>query len=324
MKNNILILLVALLLGLMAQMRATAQSYPAKPVRIVVGFTPGGVTDVTARILAQKLTELWGQTVVVDNRPGASGIIGAEAVSKAPPDGYTLLVAPQTSTSVATTLYPKLPYDVVRNIPIITVLGSSPQLLVLHPSLPPRSFKEFIPFAKANFKTLSFGSGGLGSTPHLAGELLNLSLEIKMVHIPYKGENTAVADVLGGQLPLMFSSLPVSLPLSKSGKLRALAITSPQRSPLAPEYPTIAESGIPGFETATWVGLHAPANTPRDLIVRINGDIIKVLNQPDTRERLAQQGIDRVGNSPDEAAAYVKSEIIKWAKVIRAANVRID
>jgi tripartite-type tricarboxylate transporter receptor subunit TctC len=145
-----------------------------------------------------------------------------------------------------------------------------------------------------------------------------------MVHIPYKGENTAVADVLGGQLPLMFSSLPVSLPLSKSGKLRALAITSPQRSPLAPEYPTIAESGIPGFETATWVGLHAPANTPKDLIVRINGDIIKVLNQPDTRERLAQQGIDRVGNSPDEAAAYVKFEIIKWAKVIKAANVRID
>jgi len=324
MKKNVLILLVALLFGLMAQMPANAQSYPAKSVRIVVGFTPGGVTDVTARILAQKLTELWGQTVVVDNRPGASGIIGAEAVSKAPPDGYTLLVAPQTSTSVATTLYPKLPYDVVRDIPIITVLGSSPQLLVLHPSLPPRSFKEFMPFAKANFKTLSFGSGGLGSTPHLAGELLNLSLEIKMVHIPYKGENTAVADVLGGQLPLMFSSLPVSLPLSKSGKLRALAITSPQRSPLAPEYPTIAESGIPGFETATWVGLHAPANTPRDLIVRINGDIIKVLNQPDTRERLAQQGIDRVGNSPDEAAAYVKSEIIKWAKVIKAANVRID
>ncbi|HEV7804105.1 MAG TPA: tripartite tricarboxylate transporter substrate binding protein [Burkholderiales bacterium] len=293
-------------------------------MRIVVGFTPGGVTDVAARIIAQKLTEAWGQTVVVENRAGASGIIGAETVAKAAPDGYTLLIAPQTSTSVATTLYPKLPYDVLRDIPAITVLGSSPQLLVVHPSLPPRTFKEFVAFAKANYKTLSFGSGGLGSTPHLEGELLNLSLNIKMVHIPYKGENTAAADVLGGQLPLMFSSLPVSLPLSKSGKLRALAITSLQRSPLAPEYPTIAESGIPDFEGATWVALHAPGGISKELLARINADVIKVLNLPDTRERLAQQGIDRVGNSPDEAAAYVKSEIVKWARVIKAANVRID
>jgi tripartite-type tricarboxylate transporter receptor subunit TctC len=315
-------LLATVMLGTIAL--AQAQTYPAKSVRIVVGFTPGGVTDVTARIVAQKLTELWGQTVVVDNRPGASGIIGAETVSKAAPDGYTLLVSPQTSTSVATTLYPKLPYDVVRDIPIITVLGSSPQLLVLHPSLPPRTFKEFVTFAKANYKTLSFGSGGLGSTPHLGGELLNLSLDIKMVHIPYKGENTAIADVLGGQLPLMLSSLPVSLPLSKAGKLRAIAITSLQRSPLAPEYPTIAESGIPGFETATWVGLHAPGAISRELLMRINGDVIKILNQADAKERLAQQGIDRVGNTPDEAAAYVKSEIVKWAKVIKAANIRVD
>ena len=319
MKRTIALLIAAVVSG-----PVHAQTYPAKSVRIVVGFTPGGVTDVAARIIAQKLTEVWGQTVVVENRPGASGIIGAETVAKAPPDGYTLLLAPQTSTSVATTLYPKLPYDVVRDIPAITVIGSSPQLLVVHPSLPPRTFKEFVPFAKANYKTLSFGSGGLGSTPHLEGELLNLSLNIKMVHIPYKGENTAAADVLGGQLPLMFSSLPVSLPLSKSGKLRALAITSLQRSPLAPEYPTIAESGIPNFEGATWVALHAPAGINKELLTRINADVVKALNFADTRERLAQQGIDRVGNTPDEAAAYVKSEITKWAKVIKAANVRID
>ncbi|MDB5809409.1 MAG: extra-cytoplasmic solute receptor [Betaproteobacteria bacterium] len=322
MNKSLTFLLAAGVLA--ASTPACAQSWPAKSVRIVVGFTPGGVTDVAARILAQKLTELWGQTVVVDNRPGASGIIAAEMAAKSPPDGYTLLIAPQTSTSVATTLYPKLPYDVVRDIPVITILGSSPQLLVLHPSLPPRSFREFIAFAKANYKTLSFGSGGLGSTPHLAGELLNLSLSIKMVHIPYKGENTAVADVLGGQLPLMFSSLPVSLPLSKAGKLRALAITSQQRSPLAPGYPTIAESGIPDFETATWVALHAPAGISRDLLVRINADVVKAVGQPDAKEKLAQQGIDRVANTPDEAAAYVKSEITKWAKVIKAANVRID
>jgi tripartite-type tricarboxylate transporter receptor subunit TctC len=307
-----------------AAVSASAQDYPQRPIRMIVGLPAGGSTDLMGRLLAAKLGERFGQQVVFDNRPGASGIIGAEAVAKAPPDGYTLLLAPQTSTSVATTLYPKLPYDVVRDIPIITVLGSSPQLLVLHPSLPPRSFKEFIAFAKANYKTLSFGSGGLGSTPHLEGELLNLSLNIKMVHVPYKGENTAAADVLGGQLPLMFSSLPVSLPLSKAGKLRALAITSPQRSPLAPEYPTIAESGIAGFEAATWVGLHAPGGINKDLLTRINTDVIKVLNLPDTQERLAQQGIDRVGNTPDEAAAYVKSEIVKWAKVIKAANVRID
>ena len=303
---------------------AHAQTYPSRSVRIIVGFTPGGVTDVTARIVAQKLTEMWGQNVVVENRPGASGIIGAEATAKAAPDGYTLLISPQTSTSVATTLYPKLPYDVLKDFAIITVVGSSPQLLVLHPSLPPKTFREFMSFAKANYKTLSFGSGGLGSTPHLGGELLNLSLDTRMVHVPYKGENTALADVLGGQLPFMLSSLPASLPQAKAGKLRALAITSLQRSPNAPEYATIAESGIPGFETATWVGLYAPAGLSKEMVARLNGDIVKLLNQPDVKQRLAQQGIDGVGNSPEAALAYVKSETVKWAKVIKAANVHVD
>ena len=304
--------------------QAWAQNYPNKSVRLVVGFAPGGATDVTARIVALKLSEVWGQTVIVDNRPGASGIIGADAVAKAAPDGYMLLVAPQTSTSVAATLFPKLPYDVVRDLAIITVLGSSPQMLVIHPSLPPKTFQEFVPFAKANYKNLSFGSGGLGSTPHLAGELMNLSLNVKMVHIPYKGENPALADVLAGQLPLMFSNLPVAVPQAKAGKLRGLAVTSPQRSPIAPEYPTIAESGIPGFDTATWTALYAPAALPRELVARIHADVVKLLNLPDVSDRLAQQGIDRVGNSPAEAAAYLKSETIRWAKVIKAANMRVD
>ena len=314
--------LLCVLLSICGQ--AWAQTYPNKSVRLVVGFAPGGATDVTARIVAQKLTELWAQTVIVDNRPGASGIIAADVVAKSAPDGYMLLVAPQTSTSVAATLYPKLPYDVLRDLAIITVLGSSPQMLVTHPSLPPKTFQEFVPFAKANYKSLSFGSGGLGSTPHLAGELLNLSLNIKMVHIPYKGENPALADVLAGQLPLMFSNLPVAVPQAKAGKLRGLAITSPQRSPIAPEYPTIAESGIPGFDTATWTALYAPAALPQDLIARIHADVVKLLNLPDISGRLAQQGIDRVGNSPAEASAYLKSEITRWAKVIKAANMRID
>lgn len=298
--------------------------YPNKTVRIVVGFAPGGATDVTARILAQKLSDAWGQNVVVENRPGASGIIGAETVAKAAPDGYTLLVSPQTSTAVATTLYPKLPYDVFKDFAIVTVVGSSPQMLVLHPSLPPRTFQEFVPFAKANYKNLSFGSGGLGSTPHLAGELLNLSLGVKMVHIPYKGENPALADVLGGQLPFMFSNLPVAVPQVKSGKLRGLAVTSLQRSPIAPDYPTVAESGIPGFDTATWNGLYAPSAMPKELIARVNGDVVKLLSLPDVRERFAQQGIDRVGNSSEDAAAFLRSETARWAKVIKAANMRVE
>lgn len=301
-----------------------AQSYPSKSVRFIVGFAPGGSTDITARILAQKLGEMWGQTVVVDNRPGASGIIGAEAVAKAAPDGYTLLVSPQTSTATATSLYAKLPYDVLKDFAIVTVITSSPTLLVIHPSLPPKIFHEFIPFAKANYKSLSFGSGGLGSSPHLAGELLNLALDIKMTHIPYKGENPAVIDTIGGQLPLMFPTLPVAMPHVKAGKLRGLAVTSLRRSSIAAEYPTIAESGIPGFESAAWNGLYAPAALPKDVIARLNADVAKVLQIPEVQERLAQQGIDRVGNSPEQAAVYLRSEIVKWGKVIRSANLRVD
>jgi tripartite-type tricarboxylate transporter receptor subunit TctC len=319
---RLLRLIACLLLCAAAQVHA--QAYPARTVRIVVGFAPGGATDVTARIVAQKLTEAWGQNVVVENRPGASGIIGAEVVAKAAPDGCTLLVSPQTSTAVAATLFPKLPYDVLKDFAAVTVVGSSPQMLVIHPSLPPKTFQEFVPFAKANYQNLSFGSGGLGSTPHLAGELLNLSLNIRMVHVPYKGENPALADVLGGQLPLMFSNLPVAVPQVKAGKLRGLAVTSLQRTPIAPEYPTVAESGIPGFDTATWVGLYAPAATPKELIIRIHGDVIKLLNLADVKERFAQQGIDRVGNSPEEHAAYLRAETARWAKVIKAANVRVD
>jgi tripartite-type tricarboxylate transporter receptor subunit TctC len=301
-----------------------AQAYPNKPVRILVGFAPGGATDVTARIIALKLGEAWNQTVVVENRPGASGIIGAELVTKAAPDGYTLLVSPQTSTAVAATLYPKLPYDVLKDFSTLGVVGSTPQILVLHPSLPPKTFQEFVPFAKTNAKQLACGSGGLGSTPHLALELLNLSLGVKILHIPYKGENPALADVLGGQLPLMFSNLPVALPQVRGGKVRGIAITSLQRSDNAPDIPTIAESGIPGFDTATWNGLYGPAGLPKELVARIGGDVTKVLALPDTRERYKAQGIDRIPSSPEQHAAFLKADITKWAKVIKAADMRVD
>ncbi len=299
-----------------------AQSYPSKPVRVVVGFAPGGASDIVARILAQKLGEVWGQTVVVENRPGASGIIGADAVARAAPDGYTLLVSSQTSTAVAPSMYVNLPYDALKDFAVVTVIGLTPMILVVHPSLPTKTFQEFVPFAKAHAKDLSFGSSGHGGTGHLAGELLNLSLGIRMTHVPYKGEPPALTDVIGGNLSFMFPSLPAALPLLKSGRLRGLGVASLKRSPHAMEYPTIAESGIPGFETVSWNALYAPAALPKEIVARLNADAARVLQMPDAIERLGQQGVDPVGNSSEQATAYLKAETEKWAKVIKAAGLR--
>ena len=302
-----------------------AQTYPAKPVRILVGFAPGGSTDLTARLFQQELNKAWGTQVVVDNRPGASGMIAAELAAKAPPDGYTWLVSPQTSIVVAPLIYKKVPYEPMRDFAPIAVIGSTPQLLVMHPSLPPRTFKEFTAFVKSNAKNLSYASGGFGSTPHMAGELLNTSLRVRIAHVPYKGENPGVVDLLGGQIPYMFSNFPVVFPHVQAGKLRALAITSLQRSPLAPEYPTVHESGLPGFDTATWSGLYVPAGVPRDLVGRINADVMKIANAPDFRKRMLQQGIDQsIADTPDKHAAFLKSELAKWGKVIQEAGVKAE
>ncbi|HYH41907.1 MAG TPA: tripartite tricarboxylate transporter substrate binding protein [Burkholderiales bacterium] len=304
---------------------AQAQSYPAKPVRILVGFAPGGSTDLTARLFAQELNRMWGTQVVVDNRPGASGMIAAELTSKAPPDGYTWLVSPQTSTVVAPLIYKKVGYDPVKDFTPIAVIGSTPQLLVLHPSLPPRNFREFAAFVKANAPTLSYGSGGFGSTPHMAGELFNMSLKVKVTHVPYKGENPGVADLLGGQIPYMFSNLPVVLPHVQAGKLRAVAITSLKRSVLAPEFPTVAESGIPGFDTATWSGLYVPSATPRELVKRINTDVMRIANAPEFKKRMLQQGIDQSdADTPEKHGAFLKAEFARWGKVIQDAGVRAE
>jgi tripartite-type tricarboxylate transporter receptor subunit TctC len=300
-----------------------AQTWPSKTVRILVGFAPGGSTDLTARLFAQELNKLWGTQVVVDNRPGASGVIAAELAAKAAPDGYTWLVSPQTSTVLAPLILKKLPYDPIRDFAPIAVIGSTPQLLVLHPSLPPRNFRAFAAFVKANAGSLAFASGGVGSTPHMAGELLNMSLKVRVTHVPYKGENPGVVDLLGGQIPYMFSNFPVVFPHVQAGKLRALAITSPQRSPLAPDYPTVAESGIPGFDTATWSGLYLPAATSRDLIRRIHGDISRIATAPDFRKRMLQQGIDQSdADTPEKTAAFIKSEFARWGKVVAEAGVK--
>ena len=303
---------------------ATAQGFPSRSARIVVGFAAGGATDVTARLLAMELSKLWGQQVVVDNRPGASGMIGAEIVAKAAPDGYTLLVSPQTSIVVAPLLIKKVAYDSIKDFATVSVVGSTPQLLVIHPSLPPKTFREFAAFVKANEKNLAFGSGGIGSTPHMAGELLNSSLGVRVTHVPYKGENPGVTDLLGGQIPYMFVNFPVAIPHVQAGKLRAIAISSPQRSPLAPEFPTVAES-IPGFDTATWNGLYLPAATPRDIITRIHADVIKVLAAPELKERMLKQGIDQSPlNTPEKHAAFVKAEFARWGKVIKEASIKSE
>jgi tripartite-type tricarboxylate transporter receptor subunit TctC len=302
---------------------SNAQTYPSKTVRILVGFAPGGSTDLTARLFSQELARLWAIQVVVDNRPGASGLIAGELTAKAAPDGYTWLVSPQTTTVVAPLILKKVPFDPMKDFAPIAVIGSTPQLLVIHPSLPPRNFREFAAFAKNNATTLSYASGGIGSTPHMAGELFNTSLKVRITHVPYKGESPGVVDLLGGQIPYMFSNFPVVYPHVQAGKLRALAITSPQRSPLAPEFPTVAESGIPGFDTATWSGLYLPAATPRDIVKRIHGDIYRIMHAPEFKTRMLQQGIDQSpADTPEKHTAFLKSELVRWGKVIQDAGVR--
>ena len=303
----------------------TAQGFPAKPPRIVVGFAPGGATDLVSRIVAQKLGELWGQTVVVDNRPGASGMIAGEIVAKAAPDGYTLLLTPQTSIAVAPALYGKAPYDPAKDFTPITLAGSSPLLMVVHPSFPPKTFAEFVVLAKkGGANALTFGSGGIGSSPHMAGELLAAALGTRMNHVPYKGENPALTDTIGGQIPIMFGNLPVALPYVQSGKLRGLANTAATRSPLAPSIPTVAESGIKGYSIATWSAVLGPAGMPPELATRIQRDIVRVINVAETRDRLVGMGVDIIGNSPEEFSAFLRAEIVRYAKVIKDAGIKAE
>lgn len=316
--------IAALVFAALAAGAAAAQNYPVKPVRIIVGLAPGGTTDIVARTLAQKLGEAWGQNVVVENRPGASGMIGADLVAKAPPDGYTLLISPQTSLAVAPALYGKAPYNTARDFAPITLVGSTPLLMVVHPSFPPKTFQEFTALAKKSGGQLTFGSGGIGSSPHMAGELLSARLGIRMTHVPYKGENPALADTMGGQIPIMFGNLPVAVPHVKSGKLRALANTTAKRSPLAPEIPTVAESGFSDYAIATWYGFLAPTGLPADLIARIQRDVSRLVNQPATRDYLTGIGVDITANSPDEFGAYLRGEIARYTKIVKDAGLKAE
>ena len=308
-----------LLLGLSAP-AVLAQAYPARPVRMVVPFAPGGGVDVTARILARQLTERVKQPFLVENRTGASGIIGTEYVAKSAPDGYTLLVGSQTTQAVVPAMY-KVSYDTARDFTGVTEIARSPLMIVIHPSLPVKTVADLIKLAKARPGELSFGAAS-GGTPHLAGELFKLTAKIDLLFVPYKGEGPAIADAMGGQISMVFSNLPVALPQARGGRLRGLAVTSAQRVPGATEFPTVAESGLPGFEAFTWFGCFAPAATPREIIARLNADSVAALNAAEVKDKMAAQGLFVTANAPEPFNAFVKKEIARWTKIVKDANVK--
>ena len=317
--------LLAICLALAAAPPVWAQaSYPSKPIRMIVPFPPGGLTDFLARLTAQKLSEALGQQVLVENRTGASGMIGADAVAKAPADGYTLLVASPAEIAVNHYLYAKVPYNPERDFAPITLLGVTPLVIAAHPSVPAKNIRELVALAKARPGELGFASPGTGSTQHLTGEMLMSAAGIRLVHVPYKGAGQSIPDVLGGQLPLGVYGLLTIFQHAKAGKIRILAVTTPKRSPVAPDYPTLAESGFPGFDTSLWNGLLAPTATPKDILGKLHAEVVRVLKMPDVVERIASQGAAPVGNSPAEFAAFIASESEKYSRIIKQAGVKLD
>jgi tripartite-type tricarboxylate transporter receptor subunit TctC len=300
-----------------------AGQYPNRPIRFIVPFPPGGGNDIVGRIVAQKLSEELGVSVVVDNRGGAGGTIGTDMTSKAPPDGHTMLVN-NISLAVNATLVPKLPYDTVKDLAPVSLLGRQPNLLVAHPSAPVKSVKDVLALARAKPGQLAYASGGVGTAGHLATELFMLMTKTEMVHVPYKGLGPALVDVMGGRVPLVVSTLASALPQLKAGKLKALAVTTAKRSSFFPELPTMAEAGVPGYDFNTWYMLVVPSRTPRATVERLNAATAKVLGGPAVKEQFASQGLEPTATAAADAAAYLKSEVAKWAKVIKAANVRPD
>jgi len=314
---------LATLLALIAPAAAAAQGYPVKPIRVVVAFAPGGIADFSARSVSQKLAESLGVPVVVENRPGAGGITGAEIVAKSPPDGYTLLV-----TSISHTINPSvrknLPFDALRDFAAVTLITDAPNLLVVHPSLPARSVRELVALARARPGQISYASSGAGTSTHLSGELFKALARVDIVHVPYKGGGPAVIDLVGGHVQMMFSTLPSVLQQVRAAKLRGLAVTGARRFPAAQEFPTMIEAGIAGYEVSGWSGLFAPAGTPRDALGRLAAEIGRILRAPELKERFFAQGAEPVGNSPEVFSAFVNSEVTKWKKVVELSGTRAD
>jgi tripartite-type tricarboxylate transporter receptor subunit TctC len=298
--------------------------YPAKPLRMLVGFPPGGANDIVARIASQKLSETLGQAVVVENRPGNAGVIAAEALAKAAPDGYTLMLGSTGTNVIAPALTSRLPYDPVNAFVPVGLLGIAPSAMVVNAAVPAQSVREFIALAKARPGKLTYASSGNGTTLHLGGELFKLMAGVDMVHVPYKGNAQALTDVAGGQVDLIFSALPPALPLAKAGKVRLLGIAMPERLRSMPEMPTIAEQGLPGYEMSTWYGIFAPAGTPTEAVERLGADIRRTVADPKVREQIAAQGIEPVTSTPADFRTFVNAELEKWARVVRAAGIKGD
>ena len=303
---------------------AQAQTYPVKPVRFIVPAPPGSTPDFLARIIGQKLTEKWGQSVLVETVLGASGNIATDRVAKSAPDGYTLLFNTIGPIAINQNLFGKLPYDPVKDLTPITMVAITPNIVCVHPSLPAKNLKQLITLIKLNPGKLHYGSAGSGTTPHLSGELLNTMASVKAVHIPYRSSAQMVIDVIGGQVEFTIHNAPSVLPFIQSGKLRALAITSEKRQPYASELPTMAEAGLPGFVVHAWFGVIAPAGTPPAIMARIHDDVVSVIGMNDVRERFMTQAAEPVGNKPEEYAAYIASEIVKWSKIVKESGATLD
>jgi len=310
---------------LLACAQAPAQSYPSRPVRIVVPYSAGGGTDIVARAVGQKLSDKWGQPVVVDNRVGANGMIGAEAVAKAQADGgHTLLMSTPAEVSTNPHLYANIPYNAERDFAPVTLIAITPLVVAVYPGVPAKSIQELIALAKEKPASLGFATPGLGSSQHLTGELLMMSAGIQLVHVPYKGAGQSIPDVIGGQVPMGIYGVLTISQHAKAGRLRMLAVTTPKRSSAYPDLPTLAESGFPGFDTSLWFGLIAPAATPKPVIGKLHDDVIEMLKLPDVKERIASQGADIVGDTPSEFAAFITAESAKYAKIIKQAGVKLD
>ena len=316
--------LVGAVLGLVAAtLPGVAQAqYPNKPIRLVVPYPSGGAPDILARIFSEKAN--LGQPVVVDNKPGAGGNIGTELVAKAPNDGYTLEMGTVNTHSINGALYKNMQHDMVKDFAPVSLIAYTPNLLVVNVNLPVKTFPEFLAYAKANPNKLSYGSPGIGSSIHISGELIQTMTGIKMTHVPYKGRQFAIPDLLGGSIQLMFDNMPSSLPLVKEGKLRALGQTGSKRSPAAPDVPTIAEQGVPGYDVMSWFAMFAPAGTPKDVIARIHAEAMRVFKLPDVQEKLKTLGLDPVLSTPDELAKYQEAEVVKWARVVKESGAKAE
>ena len=306
-----------------ASAQASAQNFPNKPIHIIVTFTSGGAPDIIARLIGERMSADWGQPVIIDNKPGAGGNIGADFVAKSAPDGYNIVVGTVGTHSINGALYPKMPYDMVKDFSPITLLATTPNMLVVHNDVPAKNLKEFIELGKKEGK-MSFASSGSGTSIHVSGELFKSVTGIDMMHIPYKGRASAIPDLLGGRVTMMFDNMPSSLPLVKEGKLRALGVTSLKRSVAAPDIPTLAEAGLPGFDAVSWFAMFAPANTPETIVTKLQLEIAKILKSPDISKRLLDLGLEPIDSTPKELAAYQRNEIAKWAKVVKDSGAKLE